>query len=123
MTPATTLQVPDEYVAPPPRVRLPLDVLATLAVVGLGICSLVTLRSATATDVAGQPNYYVERQGIYLAIGLALMLGLSRIDYSRLREFKYGLYAALILGILAVLGAGHAALGAQPGRRPGARVV
>ena len=113
MTPATTLQVPDEYVAPPPRVRLPLDVLATLAVVGLGICSLVTLRSATATDVAGQPNYYVERQGIYLAIGLALMLGLSRIDYSRLREFKYGLYAALILGILAVLGAGHAALGAQ----------
>jgi len=113
VTPATTLQVPDEYVAPPPRVRLPLDVLATLAVVGLGICSLVTLRSATATDVAGQPNYYVERQGIYLAIGLALMLGLSRIDYSRLREFKYGLYAALILGILAVLGAGHAALGAQ----------
>jgi len=113
VTPATTLQVPDEYVAPPPRVRLPLDVLATLAVVGLGICSLVTLRSATATDVAGQPNYYVERQGIYLGLGLVLMLGLSRIDYSRLREFKYGLYAALILGILAVLGAGHAALGAQ----------
>ena len=113
MTPATTLQVPDEYVPPAPRVRLPLDVLATLAVVGLGICSLVTLRSATRTDIRGQPNYYVERQGIYLALGLALMLGLSRIDYSRLREFKWGIYTVLLVSILAVLGAGHAALGAQ----------
>ncbi len=113
MTPATTLQVPDEYVAPPPRVRLPLDVLIALAVVGLGACSLVTLRSATRGDVPGQPNYYVERQAIYLGLGLAIMLGLSRIDYSRLREFKYGFYAALILGILAVIGAGHAAGGAQ----------
>jgi rod shape determining protein RodA len=113
VTPATTLQVPDEYVAPPPRVRLPIDLLATIAVIGLGICSLVTLRSATRADIRGQPNYYVERQALYLIIGIVLMLVLTRVDYSRLREFKYGLYAALILGILAVLGAGHTALGAQ----------
>ncbi len=113
MTPATTLQVPDEYVPPAPRVRLPLDLLVTLAVLGLGACSLVTLRSATSNLVASQPDYYVERQGIYLAIGFALMLGLSRIDYSRLREFKYGLYAALLLSILAVLGLGRAANGSQ----------
>ncbi len=113
MTPATTLQVPDEYVPPAPRLRLPLDPLITLAVLGLGICSIVTLRSATRTDIPGQPNYYIERQGIYLALGIVAMLALSRIDYSRLREFKYGLYAVLILGILAVLGAGHATNGAQ----------
>lgn len=112
MTPATTLQVPDEYVPPAPRVRLPLDPLITLAVIGLGICSIITLRSATRTDIPGQPNYYVERQGIYLGLGIVAMVALSRIDYSRLREFKYGLYAALILSILAVLGAGHASNGA-----------
>jgi rod shape determining protein RodA len=113
VTPATTLQVPDEYVAPPPRVRLPLDLLAAVAVIGLGVCSIVTLRSATRADVPGQPNYYVERQAIYLVLGIVLMLVLSRIDYSRLREFKYGIYTALILGILAVIGAGHASNGAQ----------
>ncbi len=113
MVPAPTLQVPDEYVAPPPRVRVPLDLLITLAVLGLGACSLVTLRSATSNLVTGQPDYYVERQGIYLALGLVLMLALSRIDYSRLREFKYGFYAALLLSILAVLGLGRAANGSQ----------
>jgi Cell cycle protein len=113
VSPATTLQVPDEYVPAAPRLRLPLDLLITLAVVGLGVCSLVTLHSATRADVPGQPNYYVERQGIYLALGLVAMLALSRIDYSKLREFKYGLFAVLILGIIAVLGAGHAANGAQ----------
>jgi rod shape determining protein RodA len=42
-----------------------------------------------------------------------MMVVLSRIDYSRLREFKTGIYVALLISILAVLGAGHAALGAQ----------
>ena len=41
------------------------------------------------------------------------MLALSRLDYSRLRRLKSRIYAALILSILAVLGAGHARNGAQ----------
>ena len=36
----------------------------------------------------GQPLYYVERQAIYVAIGLGLALVLSRIDYTRLREHR-----------------------------------
>jgi hypothetical protein len=41
--------------------RLPLDPLLTLAVIGLAVCSIVTLGAATRGLVPGQPNYYVDR--------------------------------------------------------------
>jgi rod shape determining protein RodA len=94
--------------------RLPLDPLLTLAVVGLAVCSIVTLGAATRNLVAGQPRYYVDRQATYLIVGLVLMAVLSRVDYSRLRQLIYLIYGALMLSILAVLGFGHeSALGAQ----------
>ncbi len=96
-----------------PRVgaRLALDPLLTLAVIGLGVCSVVTLRSVTSELVPGQPHYYSNRQTAYLAIGLVLMGVLTRIDYARLRHWGRGIYGALILSILAVLGLGHGAKG------------
>ena len=36
------------------------------------------------------------RQGIYAGIGLVLMYGVSRMDYSRLRELRYPIYGVLI---------------------------
>jgi rod shape determining protein RodA len=91
--------------------RLMLDPVLSLAVLGLAICSVVVLGWVTSEVVPGQPHYYSERQAIYLAIGLALMVALARIDYARLRHHMIALYAALILSILAVLGAGHSAQG------------
>ena len=87
--------------------RLPLDPLLTLATVGLGICSVLTLRVATRKLIPGNPHYYVERQAVYLAVGLALMVALSRVDYARLRHLMYPIYGALILSILAVLALGR----------------
>jgi rod shape determining protein RodA len=87
--------------------RLPLDPLLTLATVGLGVCSVLTLRVATRKLIPGNPHYYVERQAIYLAAGLALMVALSRVDYARLRRLMYPIYGALILSILAVLALGR----------------
>ena len=116
MTPPATspIEVPDEAPVQSTRgLRLPLDPLLTLAVIGLGICSILTLGGATREFVPGQPRYYVDRQAIYLVIGFGLMGVLSRIDYSRLRQLKYPLYGALILSILAVFAAGHSAEGAQ----------
>jgi rod shape determining protein RodA len=98
-------------VAPPRALRLPLDPVLTLAVIGLGICSMVTLAAATRNLVPGRPSYYVDRQATYLVVGLLLMLVLSRLDYARLRAAKNAIYAALILAILAVLALGHAARG------------
>ena len=111
---ASPIAAPSEVAVPRARaLRLPLDPLLTLAVLGLGICSLATLRAATEHLIAGRPSYYVDRQAVYLIVGVGLMLALSRIDYSRLRHMAYGIYAALVLSILAVLALGHAANGAQ----------
>ena len=66
--------------------------LLLLAVLGLVACSLYTIASATKDDIPGDPNYFVTRQAAYAAVGLVLMLVLSRIDYSRLREWRIGLY-------------------------------
>jgi rod shape determining protein RodA len=91
---------------------LPLDPLLTLAVVGLGIASALTLGAATREAIPGDPGYYVNRQIVYMVIGLILMVVLARVDYARLRQLKYPIYALLIFSILAVLGAGHETKGA-----------
>ena len=112
--PLSPITAPEEApVAPTRPWRLPLDPLLTLAVVGLGICSVATLTSATRNLVEGQPRYYVDRQIVYLAVGVLFMLALSRFDYSRLRQFKRAIYIALMLSIFAVLGLGHSTLGSQ----------
>ena len=87
--------------------RLRLDPLLLLATLGLVACSIVALNSATENDIAGEPDYYVLRQSLYAAVGVVLMYGASRLDYSRLRELRYpvyGLLLALILVVLAIAG-------------------
>jgi rod shape determining protein RodA len=103
---------PDERVGPL-LARLPLDPLLTLAVIGLAVCSIVTLGDATRHLIPANPRYYVDRQITYLVVGGVLMLALSRLGYGHLRQFKYGIYALLILSILAVFALGHSANGAQ----------
>ena len=71
------IQAPERIEQPPARnagsaanaSALPLDPLLTLAVVGLGIASVMTLGTATREAIPGDPNYYVNRQAIYLVIG------------------------------------------------------
>jgi rod shape determining protein RodA len=90
---------------------LPLDPLLLLATLGLMAASLYTVDNATQTDIAGDPNFFFKRQLIYMAVGLLLMLGISRFDYSRLREWKWGVYGFLIVSILLVYALGFSARG------------
>src|SRR5215217_3887308 len=75
---------------PPPLVprewRLRLDPLLLIAAVGLVAASCIAIKGSTADDVPGDPLYYFERQLAYGVVGVLLMYGLSRVDYSRLRE-------------------------------------
>ena len=94
---------------PPPLVprewHLRLDPLLLVATIGLVACSLVALNGSTQNDVPGHPDYYINWQAIYAAIGLVLMYAASRLDYSRLRELRYpiyGLMLALIVSVLAI---------------------
>ena len=97
--------------AAPRFIRLDVPLLAaTLALIGL---SIYTISTATQGDIAGQPWYYVHRQAAYGGVGIALMLILSRIDYSRMREWKAGLYLAMIGLIVLVFALGTAARGSR----------
>jgi rod shape determining protein RodA len=93
----TSIQ-PSEETAPSvqPRRWMLIDPLLLLAALGLVACSLVTLKGATKTTVPGSPLYYVERQAIFAGVGLLVALIMSRFDYSRLREYKYGLLVVMI---------------------------
>jgi rod shape determining protein RodA len=95
MTERTAIRVPT-------GLRLPFDPLLLLATIGLVAASLVTLYVSTRNDVPGDPHYYVTRQGVFVAIGVIAAIVISRIDYSRLRELKYGVYGLMIFGLLAV---------------------
>src|ERR671928_873157 len=94
--------VPPAAPARPSGMLLPFDGILFLAVIGLCIGSLLTIADATADDIPGQPHYYVMRQAIFFGVGTVLALILSRVDYSRLRELKYGVYALLFAAIVAV---------------------
>ncbi|MEA2650662.1 MAG: rod shape determining protein RodA, partial [Chloroflexota bacterium] len=87
--------------------------LLVLAALGLVICSVIALRGATADDVAGSPNYYVYRQIAFAGIGVILMLACSRLDYSRLRELRYPLYAVMLVTIVIVYALGTATKGSK----------
>lgn len=93
------------------RLTLPLDPLLTLAVIGLGVCSVVTIRAATVAKIPGDPRYFSTRQIVYLVVGLVLMIGVSRLDYGWLRRFKHWIYGALILILLAAVALGKESLG------------
>jgi rod shape determining protein RodA len=93
--------------------HLRLDPLLLLATLGLVGCSLIALNGATQTDIAGDPHYYVIRQGVYAGLGLVLMYAVSRIDYSRLRELRYPIYGVMLALIAVVLVISRATRGAH----------
>ena len=97
MSVATPIQAADEIAAPRASRRPLFDPLLLLAAVGLVACSVMTLRSAAGPSVA-------DRQMLYGGIGLLLALLLTRIDYTRLREFKLGFYAVMVALNLIVYG-------------------
>jgi rod shape determining protein RodA len=103
----------EETVLAPRAPLLRVDWMLLLAAVGLIVCSLITIGDATRDDVPGSPHYYLDRQLLFAGIGLVLMFAISRVDYSRLRELKYGLYATMIASILLVLALGAASRGSR----------
>jgi len=89
------------------------DVLLALASVALIGCSIYTIASATSGDIPGDPNFFVYRQAAYAGVGIVLMLILSRVDYSRFREWKAGLYVAMIGLIVMTFALGSVARGSR----------
>jgi len=83
------------------------------AAVGLIAFSVFTLATSTRAEIAGRPLYFVERQALYGIAGIALMVALSRIDYTRLRDLRLTIYAAMVGSIALVLVVGTAVRGSN----------
>jgi rod shape determining protein RodA len=82
------------------RIGLPyLDAPLIFAAVALAGFSIFTLAQATTHDVPGDPYYFVQRQAIYAGLGILGMVLLTRIDYSRFRELRVGIYTFMVVTI------------------------
>lgn len=98
----------------PPRAGLlQMDPVTAFAGIALVATSVFVLAQTTQDFVPDNPFHYVIRQSIYGVVGVAAMLALARIDYSRFREIRVGLYAALIATIILVLFVGNEVNGAR----------
>jgi rod shape determining protein RodA len=75
---------------------LRLDPVLLLAVLGLGACSVVAISETRADHLA-------PRQAVFFGVGLLLVIAVSQVDYSRLRELKWSLYGLMIASIVAVI--------------------
>lgn len=103
----------EDATRPSVRLTLRFDWSLLAAVGGLVTCSLVVIDGATQNAVAGSPHYYTVRQAGACAVGAVLMILVSRIDYSRLREWKYGIYALMLGPIVLVLALGGLTRGSK----------
>jgi rod shape determining protein RodA len=83
------------------------------AALGLVGFSVFTLAVATPDAIQGQPLYFAIRQTLYAVVGIALMLAVARVDYSRFREIRVGIYSLMIASICLVLTFGAAARGSR----------
>jgi rod shape determining protein RodA len=96
------------------RLGLPyMDAPLAICAAALAAFSVFTLSQSTLHDVPGSPNYFVDRQIIYGVIGIVGMYLLARIDYSRFRELRVGIYTFLCVSISLVFVFGFAARGSR----------
>src|SRR3954454_20817435 len=86
-------------------------ILVTLALVAFGIVCVYSATSAPAAVGGGNPNFYVERQGMYAGLGIVLMVLAMRWDYRRLRGLSPLLVVPSLVLLLAVLAMGPAITG------------
>ncbi len=86
-----------------------------VGMIALGATGLTAIYSATRNALANagyNPHYYLERQAVFVLLGVALMLGISRLDYKRFEMATTFLYVGTILSLMGVFVLGSSQLGA-----------
>jgi cell division protein FtsW len=75
--------------------------LLTLMLVGAGLVMVLSASQALAYLQSLSPFYYLERQAVGVALGVAAMFALARLDYHRLP--RYALPGAAVVAVLMLL--------------------
>ncbi|MGC8480947.1 MAG: rod shape-determining protein RodA [Acidimicrobiales bacterium] len=94
------------------------DYSLALASVGIAIVGIIMVYSATRVSLRLQglnPNYYLERQAIFVALGALVMVLVASIDYRKISMLAWVLYVGILLALIGVYvpHVGTTALGAQ----------
>ena len=91
-----------------------LDWILILTVFLLTGVGLVLIASATHTEALRTGvNYFVQRQGLFLAVDVLLVILLLRLDYHVLKQVALPLYVITLILLLGVMFFGHSTMGAQ----------
>ena len=86
-----------------------------VGMIALGATGLTAIYSATRNALANagyNPHYYLERQTIFVMLGVALMFVISRLDYRRFEMATTFLYVGTLLSLMGVFVLGSSQLGA-----------
>ena len=81
-------------------------ILVTLALVAFGIVMVYSATSASAAVGGADPNFYLERQVTYAALGIVLLVIAQHWDFRRLRALAPGLVLVSLFLLVAVLAVG-----------------
>jgi cell division protein FtsW len=88
-------------------------ILVTLGLLAFGLVTVYSATSAPAAVGGSNPNYYLERQGLYAILGIVLMVIAQRLDYRRLRLLAKPLVLVSLGLLVAVLVVGPPLNGAR----------
>lgn len=92
------------------------DLLLVGAAVTLALIGVVMVYTASRGLLVQQglsPHYYLERQAIWVVVGVVVMGVVASIDYRKYRDWGYIIYGLILLGLAGVFVVGKSQLGAQ----------
>ncbi len=88
--------------------------IATISIAIVGIVMVYTATKVKLAEAGLSSKYYLERQTIWVVLGIVIMLVTVLIDYRHVKAMGYVVYGGVTIGLLGVLSpVGKRALGAQ----------
>lgn len=89
--------------------------IVSVAIAGFGVLMVYSATKDSMIQQGISQYYYLERQALYVALGVGVMILVATIDYRRISSVAYVMYGGLLLALVGVYipHIGKTALGAQ----------
>ncbi|MDA8274413.1 MAG: rod shape-determining protein RodA [Actinomycetota bacterium] len=92
------------------------DIVVSGTSIALAVLGVVMVYSATRDKLAlsgTNPHYYLDRQAVFVVMGIVVMVAMALFDYRRLEPVATVLYVGTLFALLGVFVVGSHALGSQ----------
>ncbi len=86
---------------------------AALVLSLIGVVMVYTATRSALLQAGLSPHYYVERQLIWVVVGIIVMVAVTAIDYRRFDDVAYLAYGLVLLSLVGVFVIGHSQYGSQ----------